>query len=235
MVNKKDGPVIELRNVWKNYHIGQQVEVHALRGMNLKIYSDDFIVVLGQSGSGKSTLMNMIGALDIPSKGEVYLDGKDIAKMDESALAQLRGKKIGFVFQQFNLVPVLDAIGNVSLPMIFQGIPEEERTKRAIELLKLVKLESRMNHRPTEMSGGEQQRVAIARALANNPEIILADEPTGNLDSKTGIEIMNILDELHHKKGKTILLVTHDTDLIKYAHRTIHIKDGQVFKDGRRD
>ena len=225
----KRGTVIELKNVWKTYHLGG-VPVHALRGLSIRVDHGDFLVVLGPSGSGKSTAMNMIGALDVPSKGTIYLEKKDISKLDESNLAQIRGKKIGFIFQQFNLIPSLDAINNVTLPMIFQKDNYEGREKRAKELLKLVGLEHRMYHKPKELSGGEQQRVAIARALANDPEVILADEPTGNLDTKTGKQIMTILGRLHKEKNKTVILVTHDLDLIKYAHRVVYLKDGQVIK-----
>ena len=227
------GPIIELRNVWKTYSLGE-VPIHALCGVNIKINHGDFVVVLGASGSGKSTAMNMIGALDVPVRGSVYLEGKDISNLSESELSQIRGKKIGFVFQQFNLIPSLSAIKNVTLPMIFQEIPEEQRNKRAEELLTLVGLGERMDHKPTELSGGEQQRVAIARALANNPEVILADEPTGNLDSKTGKQIMDLISDLHRKEKKTVVMVTHDADLIKYAHKVIYLKDGQVVKEGKR-
>ncbi len=231
---KMDGNhVIELKNLSKIYDMGAE-KVHALRDLSLKIGKEDFVVILGASGSGKSTLMNMVGALDVPTKGNIFLDGKDISKMDESTLAQLRGKKIGFVFQQFNLVPVLTALENVMLPMIFQEVPLEEREKRAKELLTMVGLGDRMNHRPTELSGGQQQRVAIARALANDPEILLADEPTGNLDSKTGEQILHLLDKLHHDKKKTIILVTHDVELVEYAHRVIYLKDGSVQKEEKR-
>ncbi|MFC1685570.1 ABC transporter ATP-binding protein [Nanoarchaeota archaeon] len=226
----KRGAVIELKNVWKTYMPGE-VPVHALRGLTLKIPNEDFVVVLGSSGSGKSTAMNMIGALDIPSKGTIYLEGKDISKLDESDLAQIRGKKIGFIFQQFNLIPSLDALHNVTLPMIFQRYSYEERKARAEELLKLVGLGERMYHKPKELSGGEQQRVAIARSLANNPDVILADEPTGNLDTKTGEQIMEILCKLHKEEKKTVIMVTHDLDLVKYAHRVIYLKDGQVLKE----
>jgi len=218
--------IIKLENVWKIFHIGK-VEVQALRGINLEVKESEFVVVMGASGSGKSTSMNIIGCLDIPSKGRVILDGKDISKLEESELAQIRGRKIGFVFQQFNLIPILTALENVTLPMTFQDIPEDLREQRAKELLKLVNLEHRMHHKPTEMSGGEQQRVSIARALANNPEVILADEPTGNLDSKTGSDILKLLEDLHKKEGKTIVMVTHDSSLTRYANKVVHLKDGQ--------
>jgi len=225
--------IIELKNVWKIY-TGEGAPLNALRGIDLNVYEDDFVIILGKSGSGKSTLMNMIGLLDTPTKGKLLLDGEDIQTLSESTLAQIRGNKIGFIFQQFNLMPVLTAIENVSLPMLFQDIPSDTRLKRAKELLKLVGLQERMNHKPTELSGGEQQRVAIARALANNTEIILADEPTGNLDSNTGKQIMDLLSNLHEKEKKTIILVTHDINLIKYAHRTIYLKDGVILSDNHR-
>ena len=230
MIKKEKEPLIHLKDVWKVYSM-DRVPVHALKNINLKIYKGDFIVVLGKSGSGKSTLMNMIGALDAPTRGKIFLDGEDILHLSESDLAQHRGSRIGFVFQQFNLMPVLNAIDNVSLPMIFQGVPEKARNKKSKEILSIVGLNKRITHRPTELSGGEQQRVAIARALANDTEVILADEPTGNLDSHTGKQIMELLSKLHKKQNKTIILVTHDINLIKYAHRTIYLKDGIVVKD----
>ena len=232
MKTKKE-PIIKLENVWKTYHLGE-VPVHALKGINLKVYEGDFIIILGKSGSGKSTMMNMIGALDIPSRGKIFLEGKDIGHFSESGLAQIRGSMIGFIFQQFNLMPVLSARENVSLPMLFQEVPSKERQKRAEDILKLVGLEKRMNHKPTELSGGEQQRVAIARALSNDTEVILADEPTGNLDSNTGKQIMELLTKLHKKQGKTIILVTHDINLVKYAHRTIYLKDGLIISDNHK-
>lgn len=233
MIEQKRQPVIELKNVWKTYNRGK-VPIHALKGINLKIYKGDFVVVLGKSGSGKSTLMNMIGILDIPSKGKLFLDGEDVIKFSESSLAQARGSKIGFVFQQFNLMPILSAVENVSLPMFFQGIPSNIRIRRSEELLRIVGLGKRMYHKPTELSGGEQQRVAIARALSNDTEIILADEPTGNLDTNTGKQIMEILSTLHKKNKKTIILVTHDINLVKYAHRTIYLKDGIITSDNHK-
>lgn len=226
----KEKPIIELKNLCKTYHLGG-VPVNALKKVNLKINRGEFLVILGKSGSGKSTMINMIGALDVPSKGTIYLDGKDISKLDESDLAQIRGRKIGFVFQQFNLMPILSAAENVTLPMMFQDIDIEIREKRANDLLKLVDLEKRTHHKPTELSGGEQQRVAIARALANDPEVLLADEPTGNLDSKTGEKVMELISRLHKEEKKTVILVTHDIGLVKYAHRTIYLKDGAIIKD----
>ncbi|HLC74998.1 MAG TPA: ABC transporter ATP-binding protein [Candidatus Nanoarchaeia archaeon] len=222
-------PIIELKNVWKTYLAGD-VHVVATKNVNLTIKKGDYVVILGPSGSGKSTMMNLVGALDVPSKGEILLDGKDIGKMSESELAQLRGKKIGFVFQQFNLIPSLTAVQNVELPMMFYGVSSAERLKRAKMLLELVGLGHRLHHLPTKLSGGEQQRVAIARALSNDPDVILADEPTGNLDSVTGASIMKMLAELH-KKGKTIIMVTHDVDLVQHAERVVELKDGQIVKD----
>jgi len=221
--------LIELRDVWKIYQMGK-VEVNALRGMNFSVKKNEFVSIMGPSGSGKSTAVNMVGCLDIPTKGEVYLDGKDIAHLPESTLAQIRGRKIGFVFQTFNLIQTLSAKENIILPMIFQGIPADKREKRAEKLLKLVQLEERMNHKPAELSGGERQRVAIARALANDPDIILADEPTGNLDSKTGQVIMKFLKDLNKKEGKTIIMVTHDSELAKNADRIAYLKDGVIIK-----
>jgi putative ABC transport system ATP-binding protein len=224
-------PVIELRDVWKVYQMGE-VRVPALRGLNLKIYPKDFVAIIGASGSGKSTLMNMVGSLDVPTKGKVFLDGQDISLMDESTLAQVRGRKIGFVFQQFNLLPNLTAAENVALPMIFQGVPKEERQTRSLELLERVGLLDRATHRPNEMSGGQQQRVAIARALANDPEIILADEPTGNLDSKTGEMVMKLLVNLDKKEGKTLIVITHDKNIAKVAEKRVNLIDGQVSMRG---
>lgn len=218
--------IIKLDNVWKIYRMGN-VEVSALRGLNLEIRKGEFVSVMGPSGSGKSTAVNMIGCLDVPTKGRILLEGDDISLMGESELAQIRGKKIGFIFQQFNLIPTLTAIENVVLPMIFQSHQKEKRQEKAKELLSLVGLKERIHHRPTEISGGEQQRVAIARALANDPDVILADEPTGNLDQKTGKEIIELLIELH-KKGKTVVMVTHDAKLAQFAERIEHLVDGRV-------
>ncbi|RLG15553.1 MAG: hypothetical protein DRN71_01025 [Candidatus Nanohalarchaeota archaeon] len=223
---KKRMPVIEVRNVEKIYTMGD-VEVPALDGVDIIINHGEFVAIMGPSGSGKSTAMNMVGCLDVPTRGKVFLDGRDISQLGESELAQIRGKKIGFIFQTFNLINSINAIENVELPMIFQGIPKSERVSTAKKLLALVDLEDRMYHKPTEMSGGQQQRVAVARALANDPEVILADEPTGNLDSKTGREIIELIGKLH-KEGKTIIMVTHDEDIAKHAQRIIHLKDGKV-------
>ena len=221
--------IIELQDVWKIYQMGK-VDVNALRGMNFKVKRKEFVSIMGPSGSGKSTAVNMVGCLDIPTKGDVYLDGKNIAHLPESKLAQIRGRKIGFIFQTFNLIQTLSAKENIILPMIFQGIPADKREKRAEKLLRLVQLEDRMNHRPSELSGGEQQRVAIARSLANDPDVILADEPTGNLDSKTGRIVMNFLKDLNKKEGKTIVMVTHDAELAKHADRIAYLKDGVILK-----
>jgi putative ABC transport system ATP-binding protein len=206
------------------------VEVNALQGLSLDVKQGEFLGIMGPSGSGKSTAVNMIGCLDVPTKGRIWLDAYDISKLSESELARIRGKKIGFIFQQFNLIPTLTALENVMLPMIFQGIDESERIKRAIELLELVDLGERIYHKPTELSGGQQQRVAIARALANNPEVIIADEPTGNLDSKTGLIVLDFLQKLHKKGNKTIIMVTHDANLSKVAERVEFLKDGKIVK-----
>jgi putative ABC transport system ATP-binding protein len=222
-------PVIRLDNIWKIYQIGD-VKVEALRGVSLDIHQGEFVAITGASGSGKSTMMNMVGALDIPTKGAIYLDGKDISKLEESELAMIRGRKIGFVFQQFNLIATLTALENVMLPMEFQDKDDAEHI--AIKALELVGLKDRMYHKPKELSGGQQQRVAIARALANDPEVILADEPTGNLDSKTGRDIMSIFQKLH-KQGKTVILITHDINLVNYGERVIKLADGLVVRDAK--
>jgi len=221
--------IIKLDNVWKTYKMGE-VNVNALRGLNLSIKEGEFVAIMGPSGSGKSTAVNMVGALDIPTKGKIYLEDHDISKLSESDLAQIRGKKIGFIFQQFNLINTLSALENVALPMVFQGVSKEERIERARNILEMVDLGDRINHKPTELSGGQQQRVAIARALANNPEVVLADEPTGNLDSKTGETVMDFLGNLNKKEGKTIIMVTHDMNVAKHAHRIEFLKDGIIVK-----
>ncbi len=223
-------PIIKLENVWKIYQLGK-TELAALRGLSLEINPGAFVAVMGASGSGKSTLLNMIGCLDFPTKGKVYLKGKDIAKMSESQLAQFRGKILGFVFQEFNLIPHINCLENVMLPMIFQGVPPLKRKEKAAEILKMVGLEKRMVHQPTELSGGERQRVALARAFANNPEVIIADEPTGNLDSTTGKMIMEFLKDFHIKQGKTMIIVTHDPNIANYAEEIVNIKDGQIVKN----
>ena len=221
--------IIKLDNVWKTYRMGKNNYVHALKGMSLEVRKGEFIAIMGPSGSGKSSAVNMIGCLDIPTKGNIFLEKHNISHLHESDLAQIRGRKIGFIFQQFNLINTLTALENVKLPMIFQGLELEKREARARELLSNVGLGERINHRPSELSGGQQQRVAIARALANDPEVILADEPTGNLDSKTGSIMMEYLKKLH-KEGKTIIMVTHDEKVAKTAERTEYLKDGTIVK-----
>jgi len=223
--------IIKLENIWKTYLLGE-LELTVLKGINLVIKKGSFVAIMGASGSGKSTLLHMVGALDTPSKGKVYIDGEDISSLTEDELSQIRGKKIGFVFQQFNLLHNLTALENVMLPMIFQGVPEKQRTERAKELLSSLGLEERIYHRPAELSGGERQRIAIARSLANDPEVLVADEPTGNLDSTTGKKIMDILIDLHKKDKKTIIVVTHDPNIASYTEETINIKDGEVVKNG---
>lgn len=218
--------IIKLDNVWKTYKMGH-VNINALAGLNIEIKEGEFVAVVGPSGSGKSTTMNMIGCLDIPTRGKIYLEQHDISKLSESTLAQIRGKKIGFVFQAFNLIPTLTALENIMLPMTFQSVPREARLNKARDLLIKLGLKDRLNNLPSQLSGGESQRVAIARSLANDPEIILADEPTGNLDSKTGSEIMELLTNLHEKEHRTIAMVTHDASLKRHADRVIYIKDGK--------
>ncbi len=219
--------IIELKDVAKHYSMGNNI-VKALDGIDISIEEGDFVAIMGPSGSGKSTGMNLTGSLDLPTKGEIYLDGENIKDLDESELAQVRGKKIGFIFQQFNLIPNLTAKENIMLPMLFQNKDQEEKEKRAEKLLQDVDLYDRMEHYPNQLSGGQQQRVAIARALANKPDIILADEPTGNLDTKTGEKMMKFLTELN-EKGRTIIMVTHDPDLAKTHAKTIYsIRDGKI-------
>ena len=221
--------IISLKNVTKHYPMGDAV-VKAVDGINIDIKRGDFVAIMGPSGSGKSTAMNLVGSLDLATEGKIFLEGRDIEKLGESELAQLRGKKIGFIFQSFNLIPNLTAKENVMLPMLFQNVSSEKRESRAKEMLKLVELEDRVNHFPNQLSGGQQQRVAIARALANNPEIILADEPTGNLDTKTGEHVMKILTELNNE-GKTIILITHASDIAtKHAKKVYWLKDGKIEK-----
>jgi putative ABC transport system ATP-binding protein len=227
----KEKSIINLRDVRKTYLMGA-VTVNALKGVTLDIKENDFVAIVGPSGSGKSTLLNMVGCLDTPTSGTIELNGTNITELSESDLAQVRGQSIGFVFQFFNLIPSLSAIENVSLPLVFQGVPSEERRERAAELLKMLGLGGRMEHLPSELSGGEQQRVAIARALAPNPRVILADEPTGNLDLKTGNEIMMLLKELHMKERKTLIIVTHDKLIADHAHRVVRLIDGQIAYDG---
>ena len=223
--------IIELKNVWKIYQMGD-VEVNALKGIDLRVKKEEFVAIMGPSGSGKSTLLQMIGVLDRPTSGKIYLDGTDISKLNDSKLARLRGKKIGFVFQFFNLYPTLTAQENIELPMMILECDRNERKIKATKLLKTVGLENRANHLPSQLSGGERQRVAIARALANNPDIILADEPTGNLDSKSGSEIMEFLNRLQEDEKVTIVVVTHDLNVAKHAKRIISLKDGEIIEGG---
>lgn len=227
MTSRNSSKVIELRDVWRTYRMGD-VDVHALRGLSMHVKRGEFVAIIGPSGSGKSTLMNLVGCLDVPNRGSVHLEGENIAHMTESDLAQIRGRMIGFIFQTFNLIPTLTAQENVALPILFQGMSETARLERAAHLLDMVDLKDRMHHKPAELSGGQRQRVAIARALANDPEILLCDEPTGNLDSKTGKDIMEYLKKLNKKQKKTIVLITHDGSLAKQAHRLVTIKDGQI-------
>jgi putative ABC transport system ATP-binding protein len=222
--------IICTEDLWKTYDMGSEQQVHALRGVNIRIQRNEYVAIMGPSGSGKSTLMNLIGCLDTPSKGNYWLNSQLVSELDDDELARIRNKEIGFVFQTFNLLPRATSLHNVELPLIYAGMPADERIERAKTVLGSVGMEKRMNHKPNELSGGQRQRVAIARALVNNPSIILADEPTGNLDSQTGVEIMALFDRLH-EQGNTIVLVTHEHDIAEYAHRVIHIRDGQVFSD----
>ncbi len=222
--------MISTSDLWKTYDMGSEQQVHALRGINLQIRRNEYVAIMGPSGSGKSTLMNLIGCLDSPSRGQYWLNNQLVSELDDDELARIRNKEIGFVFQTFNLLARATALHNVELPLIYAGIPAAERAQRAKEALASVGMEPRMTHKPNELSGGQRQRVAIARALVNRPSIILADEPTGNLDSQTGNEIMAVLDRLHGE-GNTIVLVTHEHDIAEYAHRVVHIKDGVVERD----
>ncbi len=221
--------VIVVDNLWKTYNMGAE-QVHALRGVNLRIRHNEYVAIMGPSGSGKSTLMNLIGCLDTATQGSYWLNGHEVSELNDDELARIRNKEIGFVFQTFNLLARATALHNVELPLIYNGTPVEERIERAKAALAAVNLGERMYHKPNELSGGQRQRVAIARALINRPSIILADEPTGNLDSKTGAEIMALMDELH-AKGNTIIVVTHEPDIASYANRIVHIRDGEIASD----
>jgi putative ABC transport system ATP-binding protein len=224
-----NGIIIKTEDLWKTYEMGSE-QIHALRGVDVTIHKGEYVAIMGPSGSGKSTLMNLIGCLDTPTKGNYFLNGKLVSELNDDELAFIRNKEIGFIFQTFNLLPRATALHNVELPLIYNGTPAHERKTKAVEALKQVELVERMSHRPNELSGGQRQRVAIARALVNNPSLILADEPTGNLDSQTSKEIMGLLDKLHHF-GNTIVLVTHEHDIAEYAHRQIHLRDGHVESD----
>jgi putative ABC transport system ATP-binding protein len=223
--------LITTQDLWKTYVMGSE-EIHALRGVSINIDKGEYVAIMGPSGSGKSTLMNLIGCLDTPSQGTYTLNGKEVGSMNDDELARIRNEEIGFVFQTFNLLPRATALHNVELPLVYAGVSGKDRQERARQALEKVELTSRASHKPNELSGGQRQRVAIARALVNNPSILLADEPTGNLDSKTGVEIMAVFKRLHNA-GNTIILVTHEADIAAYAHRVISIRDGQVEKDVR--
>jgi len=221
--------LIKIEDLWKTYQMGAE-EIHALRGVSFEIYKGSYVAIMGPSGSGKSTMMNLIGCLDTPSKGNYFLNTRLVSDMDDDELAHIRNKEIGFVFQTFNLLPRASALHNVELPLIYNGTPSHDRKERAIQALQSVELGERVYHRPNELSGGQRQRVAIARALVNNPSLILADEPTGNLDSATSSEIMALFDALH-KRGNTIILVTHEPDIAAHAHRVIRLLDGKIASD----
>jgi putative ABC transport system ATP-binding protein len=232
LLSPPESSVIFTQDLWKTYDMGSE-QVHALRGVSISIDRGEYVAIMGPSGSGKSTLMNLIGCLDSPSKGRYWLNRQDVSELDDDELARIRNKEIGFVFQTFNLLARATALHNVELPLIYNGTPSTERIERARKALAAVDLEDRMMHKPNELSGGQRQRVAIARALINNPSILLADEPTGNLDSKTGDEIMALMDRLH-AQGNTIIVVTHEHDIAEYAHRVITIRDGVVGADERK-
>ena len=225
--------VIEIQNIVKNYQIGSVI-VQALRSVSVNIERNEYVAIMGPSGSGKSTLMNLLGCLDTPSSGSYILNGTDVSKMEDDYLAEIRNKEIGFIFQTFNLLPRYTALENVTLPLIYAGVPKLDREAVAIKTLEQVGLADRMTHKPNELSGGQRQRVAIARALVNNPSIILADEPTGNLDSKTSIDIMGLLDAIH-KKGNTVIVVTHEEDIARHAARIIRLFDGEISQDYRNE
>jgi putative ABC transport system ATP-binding protein len=226
---KKDGIVIRTYDLWKTYVMGDQ-EIHAVSGVDIEIRRGEYVAIMGPSGSGKSTLMNLIGCLDTPTRGQYYINGRLVSEMNDDELARIRNKEIGFVFQTFNLLPRATSLHNVELPLIYSGMTSETRLARAKKALDQVDLSTRMHHKPNELSGGQRQRVAVARALVNNPSILLADEPTGNLDTATGNEIMALFERLH-EQGNTIVLVTHEHDIAVHAHRVIHIRDGKVEKD----
>ena len=228
MPQEKDALILT-HDLWKTYEMGTN-EVHALQGVSFAIQRNEYVAIMGPSGSGKSTLMNLIGCLDTPTKGEYWLNGRLVSEMDDDELAHIRNKEIGFVFQTFNLLARATALHNVELPLIYSGLAAKERSERAKKSLQMVELSDRMHHKPNELSGGQRQRVAIARALVNHPSIILADEPTGNLDSQTGLEIMKLFDRLH-AEGNTIILVTHERDIAEFAHRVISIRDGKIASD----
>ncbi|MBI3233740.1 MAG: ABC transporter ATP-binding protein [Bacteroidetes bacterium] len=221
--------MIEIKGIKKSYRVGGEM-VYALKGVDLSIEKGEYVALMGPSGSGKSTLMNMLGCLDTPGEGSYYLNGTDVSQMDDNELAEVRNKEIGFVFQTFNLMPRLSALENVAMPLIYAGVKKEERISRATHSLEAVKLGDRMTHRPNELSGGQRQRVAVARALVNNPSIILADEPTGNLDSKTSEEMMNLFEEIHHK-GNTVIVITHEEERARRAYRIVRLKDGLIERD----
>ena len=226
---KRDGIVIRTYDLWKTYIMGDQ-EINAVSGVDIVIRRGEYVAIMGPSGSGKSTLMNLIGCLDTPSKGQYYINGNLVSEMSDDDLARIRNKEIGFVFQTFNLLPRATSLHNVELPLIYSGIPADVRIEKARMAMRAVDLEKRMHHKPNELSGGQRQRVAIARALVNNPSILLADEPTGNLDSATGNEIMALFERLH-QQSNTIVLVTHEHDIALHAHRIIHVRDGKIEKD----
>jgi len=227
-----NGHLIKTENLWKTYEMGAE-KIHALAGVSFTVTKGEYLAIMGPSGSGKSTLMNLIGCLDTPTQGQYFINGRLVSAMNDDELAFIRNREIGFVFQTFNLLARATALHNVELPLIYNGTPAQERIERAKAALRMVELEQRMTHKPNELSGGQRQRVAIARALVNNPSILLADEPTGNLDSATGVEIMNLFEKLH-EQGNTIILVTHEHDVAEHAYRTIHIRDGKVASDERR-
>ena len=223
--------LIETHDLWKTYHMGSE-EIHALQGISMQIERSEYVAIMGPSGSGKSTLMNLIGCLDTPSRGSYRLNGQQVRELEDDELARIRNEEIGFVFQTFNLLPRATALHNVELPLVYAGVPGPTRRARALEALERVELSDRIMHKPNELSGGQRQRVAVARALVNNPSILLADEPTGNLDSKTGLEILTLFERLHGT-GNTIVLITHEAEVAAYAHRVIHLRDGRVEQDVR--